>query len=331
MTLAAAAGALVVAERHSRLARLDPQTGTLLWEQRVEDCWGTTVITGERCLYLSQAGVLHCFDMYSGQQTWSVPDLRLRGYVSVSGSVVLLGGWRGYRPLLRLDLMNGERLPAPTSGLPPGSGLAWPLPVRMSPEQGFGADAVLIANDTQAKLSLVDARTGFPRGEWSLPAPVRFPDHGSAYSVAEDGRIVFLSGTRTVMALHPRDGVEVLWQHDGDLPSGPPILAGRRLWLVTGVGVTMIDLDRGGRSDVQHLPLGNTRGGVPVSGGALLVRVDAYLIAVDQAGEIVARLRLPGRVDRLVSDGRSLVHAIGKGHLSTIDISAMSAVSGCMP
>ncbi|MET8088388.1 PQQ-binding-like beta-propeller repeat protein [Micromonospora sp. NPDC005237] len=96
--MAVASGSLVVAERHSRLVRLDPRSGAELWEQRVEDCWGTAVIAGERCLYLSQAGVLHCFDLGNGQRLWSTPGMSLRHYVSVSGSVVLLGGWRGYHP-----------------------------------------------------------------------------------------------------------------------------------------------------------------------------------------------------------------------------------------
>ncbi|MEU3454951.1 PQQ-binding-like beta-propeller repeat protein [Micromonospora sp. NPDC006766] len=89
--MAVAPGSLVVAERHSRLVRLDPRSGAQLWEQRVEDCWGTTVIAGEHCLYLSQAGVLHCFDLDNGQRLWSTPGLGLRRYLSVCGAVVLLG------------------------------------------------------------------------------------------------------------------------------------------------------------------------------------------------------------------------------------------------
>ncbi|MGC5023036.1 PQQ-binding-like beta-propeller repeat protein [Micromonospora sp. DT47] len=320
-TLAAASGALVVAERHSRLVRLDPQSGAPIWEQGVEECWGTTVVAGERCLYLSQAGVLHCFDLHSGQRTWSTPDLGLHRYVSVSGSVVLLGGWRGYRPLIRVDLANGEHLPGQFPGLAPGSSLAWPLPVRLDPERGFTADAILLASASQAALLLVDARTGVTRGEWSLPAPVHFSDSGIASSVAEDGRIVFLSGRRTVMALHPASGVEILWRHDRDLPSLPPILTGRTLWLSEDIGVTIIDLDRSARTEVTRLPPGATCGAVPVSGGALFARSGDQLIAVDRAGGIAARVRLPARIDRLLPDGRSLVHAIGKGHLTTIDIS----------
>jgi outer membrane protein assembly factor BamB len=321
VALAAASGALVVAERHSRLVRLDPRTGAPLWEQDVEDCWGTTVVAGDRCLYLSQAGVLHCFDMHSGQRTWSTPKLRLRHYITVSGSVAFLGGWRGYRPLIRVDLANGELLPGPFPGPAPGSSLAWPLPVRLDPERGFAADGILIATAKQAALLLLDARTGVTRGEWSLPAPVCFPDSGSAFSACEDGRIIFLSGRRTVMALHPASGVEILWRHDRDLPSLPLLLTGRTLWLAEDTGVTIIDLNRSARTEVMHLPPGATSEGVPFSGGALFARAGNQLIAVNWAGDIAARVRLPARIDRLLPDGRSLVHAIGKGHLTTIDIS----------
>ncbi|MGW0434509.1 outer membrane protein assembly factor BamB family protein [Micromonospora sp. NPDC003197] len=319
--LAAASGVLVVAERHSRLVGLDPQTGAPLWEQNVEDCWGTTVVAGDRCLYLSQAGVLHCFDTHSGQRTWSTPELPLRHYISVSGSVAFLGGWRGYRPLTRVDLANGELLPGQFPGPAPGNNVAWPLPLRLDPEQGFAADAILIATAEQAALLLVDARTGVTRGEWSLPAPVRFPDSGIAFNAGEDGHITFLSGRRTVMALHPTSGVEILWRHDRDLPSLPPLLTDRKLWLAEETGVTIIDLDRGARTEVIHLPPGATSEGVPVCGGALFARAGNQLIMVNRAGEIAARVRLPARIDRLLPDGRSLVHAIGKGHLTTIGIS----------
>lgn len=123
--MAVSSGSLVVAERHSRLVRLDSASRALQWEQRVEDCWGTTVIAGDRCLYLSQAGVLHCFDLDIGQRLWSTPGLRGRHYVSVSGSVILLGGWRGHHPLMRVGLADGKRLPSDFTALA-GAGLSFP-------------------------------------------------------------------------------------------------------------------------------------------------------------------------------------------------------------
>ncbi|MDG4809329.1 PQQ-binding-like beta-propeller repeat protein [Micromonospora sp. WMMD1120] len=322
VALAVASGGLVVAERHSRLVRLVPRSGAPLWEQNVEDCWGTTVLAGDRCLYLSQAGVLHCFDAHSGQRTWSTPKLRLRHYVSVSGSFAFLGGWRGYRPLIRVDLANGEPLVDQFLGPLSGSSLAWPLAVPSHPERDGMADAILVATATRAALLLLDAQTGVTRGEWMLPEPVRFPDSGIAFSASRDGRIVFVSGRRTVMAVHPASReVEILWRHDRDLPPLPPLLTAGTLWLAEDTGVTIIDLGRGARTEVTRLPHGATSAGVAVSGGALFARARNQLILVDQAGEIAARVGLGAPIARLLSDGRSLVHAIGKGHLSAIGIS----------
>lgn len=70
--------------------------------------------------------------------------------------------------------------------------------------------------------------------------------------------------------------------------------------------------------DLLH---GATSEGVPVSGGALFARAGNQLIMVNRAGETAGCVRLPAPIDRLLPDGRSLVHAIGKGHLTTIDIS----------
>ncbi|MFI6263376.1 PQQ-binding-like beta-propeller repeat protein [Micromonospora sp. NPDC051006] len=319
-TMAAASDALVVAERHSRLTRLDPVSGESLWEQRVEDCWGTTVVAGEKCLYLSQAGVLHCFDLHNGEQMWSTPGPRLLHYVSVSGSVILLGGWRGYHPLKRVSLADGEPLPPVSTALPHGSQLAWPLPLRLAPERDLATHAALIAIADKPELLLLDSQSGTVVAEWPLPAPVVFPDTGIAYDVSDDGRIIFLSGRRTIMAFHPVDGVKVLWQHERDLLPHPPMLRGGALWLVEDTGITFVDLDRGAVTEVAHLPRGAVSAAAPISGGALFAYPDGSLVSVDRVGHVNASLRIPARIDRLLPGGSDLVHAIGTGHLVTLNL-----------
>lgn len=59
---------------------------------------------------------------------------------------------------------------------------------------------------------------------------------------------------------------------------------------------------------------------VPTPEGALFAFSGNQLVAVDRAGAVVARLRLSARIDRLLPDGRSRVYAIGKGHLTAIDV-----------
>jgi hypothetical protein len=321
--VAVTSDALIVAERHSRLVRLDPSSGALLWEQRVEDCWGTTVVAGQRCLYLSQTGVLHCFDLYSGRRMWSTPDLGFRHYVSLSGAFILLGGWRGYHPLMRVDLADG--MPDPyDSPYAAGDSLAWPLPLRLMPAPDSAADAVLLASASRPELRLLDTRTGADLGAWPLPAPVHFPDSGNAYRLGDDGRIVFISGRRTVMAFRPAIGVEVLWQHERELPPLVPVLSDGRLLLAEDACITVVDLIGGGLTEVTSLPPGAACAPIPVPGGALFARSDGNLVAIDRAAEIRARVRLPARIDRLFTGGSSLVHTIGKGHLATLNVPSMS-------
>ncbi|GLY24186.1 PQQ-binding-like beta-propeller repeat protein [Micromonospora sp. NBRC 101691] len=323
--LAVAAGSLVVAERHSRLVRLDPRTGARLWEQRVEDCQGTAVIAGQRCLYLSQAGVLRCFDLDNGQRLWSTPGLGLRYYVSVCGAVALLGGWRGYHPLTRVALADGRGLPF-DDGAAAGAGpLAWPQPVRWRLEGDRAVDAVLIAGSGSPEL-VVMAASGAVLREWSLPEPVVVSDAGGSYGVSDGGRVTFLSGRRTVMTFHPVNGVQVLWRHERDLRPHTPILHEDTLWLVDEVGVAVIDLVHGAVTAVRRLPYGGVRAAAPVPGGVLFAFADGSLATIDRAGHVLGQIRLSARVDRLVPGDNGLTHAIGEGHLATLDTPATATV-----
>lgn len=303
-TVAAAGDALVVAERWSRLVRLDPSSGAVRWEQRIEDCWGVTVIAGDRCLHLTQAGVLRCLDLDTGRPLWTARDLSFGHYVSVSGSVVVTGGWRGYRPLTRLALADGAPLPGGFSWEPAAP--AWPVPVPPR--------AVLLAGADDPVLRLLDAGSGAQLGRWRLPAPMLFPDSGVAFRTADDGRLVFLTGDRTVAAFRPGDGVEVLWEHERPLPPHPPVLSGGVLWLAESDRVTVVD--RGVSTVVTGLPQGVAAAAIPVPGGALFPRSGGTLVRIDRSGTITGRVRAPARVDRLVPG--PVLYAVGKGHLTAL-------------
>jgi outer membrane protein assembly factor BamB len=93
--IAAAGGSVVVAERHRRLVCLRAHDGGQRWDRQVEDCRGTLAVAGDRCLYLSQSGVLHCFALGSGEPLWARPGLPFRRHVSVCSDVIFVGGWRG--------------------------------------------------------------------------------------------------------------------------------------------------------------------------------------------------------------------------------------------
>jgi outer membrane protein assembly factor BamB len=314
----AASDVLIVAERHSRLVRLDPGTGALMWEQRVEDCWGTSAVVRERCLYLTQRGVLHCFELQSGRPIWSLPGLRFHRYLVVSGSVVVLGGWRGYHCVTRVDLASGTPHPfdAPYA---PGESLAWPIPIRLQPDPDSAIDAVLLASAGRAELRLEDPGTGTALGTWRLPAPVQFPDSGNAFSQGDDGRVVFISGRRTVMSFHPSTGVETLWQHDRDLPPLAPVLIDGMLMLAEASCVTVVELAGTGRTESTAVPSGTACAPIPMANGALFARSDGGLVVVDRGG-VRAGPRLPRRIEQLFAGDGPRAYAIGKGHLTALDI-----------
>lgn len=315
--MAVSSGSVVVAERHSRLVRLDPSSGEKLWDQHVEDCWGTTVIADGFCLYLSQAGVLHCFDLETGRPLWAKPDLRLRYHVSVSGAVIFLGGWRGYHALTRLSLPDGQPLPFDGAALSETGPLAVPLPLRLGPNADSEIHAVLIAGTGRAALLLM-AASGVVLDQWTLPEPMVPPDSGGGYQVSDNGDVTFLSGRRTVMTFHPDRGVQVLWQHERDLIPWGPMLDDRTLWLVDDSGIAVIALDTGVVGTVDHRKKhGYVCAGTLVSGNALFAFADGSLVRLDRAGNGGALMRVSGRIDRLSTGEDGLVHALGKGHLVT--------------
>jgi outer membrane protein assembly factor BamB len=289
-----------------------------MWEQRVEDCWGTTAVSQGRCLYLSQRGVLHCFELQSGRPMWSTPGLQFHRYVSVSGSVVVLGGWRGYHPVTRVDLASGTPHPfdAPYA---PGESLAWPVTIRLQPDPDSAVDAVLLASAGRPELRLEDPRTGTALGTWPLPAPVQFPDSGSAYNHSDDGRVVFISGRRTLMSFHPSTGVETLWQHDRDLPPLAPVLIDGMLMLAEDSCITVVDLTDAGRTEITVLPPGMACAPIPMANRALFARSDGNLVVVDRGG-IHAGARLPTRIEQLFAGDGRRAYAIGKGHLTALNV-----------
>ncbi|MFE9654441.1 hypothetical protein [Micromonospora sp. NPDC006431] len=131
--------------------------------------------------------------------------------------------------------------------------------------------------------------------------------------------MIFLSGRRMVMTFHPVNGVQVLRQHERDLRPQAAILHGDTLWLVEDAGIAVIDLSQGVVTAIRPLPHGAVRAAALVSGGVLFAFADGSLVTIDRAGNAGAHLRLAARIDRLVPGANNLTHAIGEGHLVTLD------------
>ncbi|MBL7261901.1 outer membrane protein assembly factor BamB family protein [Paractinoplanes lichenicola] len=293
--------ALIVAERLTRLVRLDPRTGDQLWEQRVEDCWGTVVRAGDRCLYLSQTGILRCFDLGTGDPLWSVGGLRERRYVTVSGSAVFVGGWRGYHPLERLSLVDGSSLPLPS---PVSGRLSWPVSIP-------GHQAVLVAASEKSALYVVSG-TGIRQFEHPLE-DFRLSHTG------DGGRITFVAGSRTVMDFTLESGVRLLWRNDRDLaPAHRPMLDGDTLWLVDDAGLAVVGL--AGRT-VARLRPGRFRAVTLLAGRPLaVVKGRPGVVWADRPGDYRV---CPRQVDRFFPGHGELMHAVGKGHLVALDRSGI--------
>ncbi|MCW2140074.1 Outer membrane protein assembly factor BamB, contains PQQ-like beta-propeller repeat [Actinoplanes cyaneus] len=296
---------MVVAERHRRLVALRAHDGGQRWDRQVEDCWGTLVLAGDRCLYLSQSGVLHCFALGSGEPLWARPGLPLRRHVSVCGDVIFVGGWRGYHPLVRFSLSDGE--PLPFAGVPLGP-LAAPMPLL--------SGAVLLAGADRPALVLL-AASGTLLDEWPLPEPIAFADGGPGFSAGDDGSVTFLSGRRIVMALRDGDGPRVLWRHDRDLVPRAPMFDARTLWLVDDAGIAVVDTVRGAVTTIDHRRNGPVCAATRTSGTALFGFADGSVIAVDRAGETRPLIRMRAMIDRLLPGAHGLVHVSAKGRLVT--------------
>lgn len=320
--MAVSPGSVVVAERRSRLVHLDPLTGEPRWDQQVEDCWGTAVIAHDRCLYLSRSGTLHCLDLTTGERLWSTPGLRYYGHLTVTGNTIFTGGWRGYRPLTRISLTTGELLPAgktqptaeflPTGEAGPTGPYAWPLPVRLA----NGENTVLLADAEHSALTAM-SESGTVVAEWPLPEPVRFPDAQAAFRPSADGWFTFLSGPRTIMAVHPAHGMRILGEHSRDLREIPPMLDGQTWWLVDDAGIAVVDLDRGLVAELRTRPRGAVMAATLAVGRAWFAFTDGSLLAVDRSGDHHTAPRLLPQVDRLFAGEDGLIHAIGQGHLVT--------------
>jgi hypothetical protein len=133
-------GVLVAHERHTRLVRLDLETGSPQWDVRAGTWPRSIVLAGQRCLVIPQdTDRLLCFDLATGDLLWH-HDLRpFTGGLSVDGDFVHVGGWRGYTPVRTVELATGGALEEPAP--PPVS----PEPARHALDLGNGDTVIAVA------------------------------------------------------------------------------------------------------------------------------------------------------------------------------------------
>ena len=137
-TVVIADGVLVAHERHSRLVRLDPESGSALWDVRVGTWPRSIAVAGQRCLVIPQdANRLLCLDLTTGDLLWHNDLYPKTGGLTVDGDVVHVGGWRGYTPVRAVELATGRTLAEPVP--PPRIGHE---PARLSLDLGDGGTVI---------------------------------------------------------------------------------------------------------------------------------------------------------------------------------------------
>ena len=115
---------ILTTERRSRLTRLDPETGTPVWEAKIGNPWGWLTATDTAAFYLNHHTLLQCFAADTGKLAWetSLTGWNYFGQPVARGRYLLVGGWRGYAPVHCLDTETGRllwRYPGESSlGLP---------------------------------------------------------------------------------------------------------------------------------------------------------------------------------------------------------------------
>lgn len=251
---------LVIApERRNRLVRLDPATGATGWSAHVENTWGWLAGASDRVFYLNQHSRLQCHALDSGEVRWTA-DLRgINGWMVPAGAVLLVGGWRGYTPLLALEVETGEvRWREDWVGR---QRIAEPL---------VGSWGIAVASLDEPVLRFLVPETGATDGEVPLPAHGQEPDaspllrrHGDRLLLAgKDGRMYQLAragGPWTVLFEHA----------DGIRTQAPPV-----------VGSDVVFMDGSGHLNCYDVGTGERRWSTPWQHG----RVDMLPAAASSQG-----------------------------------------------
>ncbi len=225
-------------ERENRLVRLDPTTGSAIWEVQVRNSWGWLDRDERRVFYLNQHDWVQCLDHSDGGALWerSLGDGQgVYGYVVALGDRLLVGGWRGYTRLHCLDAQTGEvvwrypELEAFAKPIPTPLGVAL---IRLTPPTG--------------NLILVDISAGHALARLPLPPGVRASDSGS--SVQGYGASLIATGHGSIYMLDPTR--PSAWERIGDVPNDivtvSPAILGARLIFQDAVGrISAHDIERG--------------------------------------------------------------------------------------
>ncbi|MEA2196344.1 MAG: outer membrane protein assembly factor BamB [Solirubrobacteraceae bacterium] len=190
---------VLVPERESKLARLEPSTGDLTWVCDVGTAWGWLCVAGHAAVYLNKSGQLQCIEVTDGQPRWcrqfQEPGLYWGALLPLDDTTALVGGWRGYTDRRCVSRIDGsdvwrQHVRQPTTGLP------------ILTDYG-------IAVVHPSQVEIIDPITGIP--ERTLPFPKREVDVDDQMITADRSHLFCCDGRRILgLALdEDRDWTEI--------------------------------------------------------------------------------------------------------------------------
>jgi len=234
---------LIVPERRTFLAKLNPVTGSAMWSAKVQNTWGWLACTSDRVFYLNQHRRVQCHDVETGEMQWAEDLQGYNGWLVAAGANILVGGWRGYTPLIALDATTGV-MRWPEKNWSRGHRVAEPV---------VGPWGIAVASLDADLVRFLSVETGAIEAEGPLPHHGQAPDaspllrrHGMHLLLAaHDGRyhqFASRDGSWTVLFEHP----------DGIATYAPPVAEER-----------VVFMDRAGNLNCYGLQLGERRWSAP--------------------------------------------------------------------
>ena len=296
---------VIVHERRTRLVALDRWTGSLHWDVPIGTYPRAVVVTGDRCLVIAQSSDrLSCLDVRSGALLWSADLPRVTGHIVTAGDTVLVGGWRGYTPLMAFHLETGVRRWSTAERVD----TVLPVPV---------GDGVLVGAQGGTEVRLVDPRDGEELFRRRLPEPLIAADDTPAFTPIGAGRVLVRAGPRSVVDIHvPSAGVRELVRAEVDLVSTAVEYTAGLLWLRELHGGYVAADPSDGRA-LWRLDTGQPLVDqvVRTSVGFVVASNNGVLFLLDFAGRLVERNAVTQRITALRGAGATGLLVRTKGTL----------------
>lgn len=301
---------VVVHERCTRLVGLDRWTGSLRWDVSVGTYPRAVVTVGDRCLVIAQnSDQLSCLDVRTGALLWNSELPRWSGHVVTMADTVLVGGWRGYTPLMAFDLRAGAR--------------RWDRADRFDTVLPVPAgEGVLVGAAGGTKIRLVDRCNGEELSCWRLPGPLAGSDDRPAFTPVGADRFLVRCGQRSVVEIRlSSTDVRELIRAEADLVSTAVEYTAGVLWLreLRG-GYVAVDPADGHvlwRVDVGQPLIDQV---VWTGAGFVVASSNGGLFLLDSVGQVLKRASVARRITALRDAGAAELLVRTKGTLLAVAV-----------